>query len=295
MKPVSGTICPSRSPRLRFSPIFLSMSVRRPATGALTTRSSSLARVIFRLSVRLASWAWICGSWRRRSASWRALLAACKGRRQLVVIQLVMDHLTGLAGDQAGVGQVVAPRRRAGQAGDVVVDVGGGLLIGQTAVLQLFLVGLQLGDGLDQPALAVQHVQLQAGVTKLQQRLPGLDHVPGLGVHLLNLPALQGVQIDDVVRRDLAAQGGEVVEGPLFHRVDRDLGRRHPHAALTAAEEGVTGEAGQEQAGKDRPADGYAPHGPPGPLHLADPCPCSCGRSPSPSVCGEQAREGEVV
>lgn len=112
------------------------------------------------------------------------------------------------------------------QAHDVVLDAGGGLLVGEARVLQLPLVGLKLGDRLHEPAFPVEDLELQGGVAEPEQGLPGDDHVARLGEDLFDLTALQRVEIDHVAGNDLRPQDDEVMEDAGADRVDRDIGDR---------------------------------------------------------------------
>lgn len=124
----------------------------------------------------------------------------------------------------------------------------------------------------DQPALALEDVQFQFGVAEGEQRLAGRHHVAAARHHLLDLTALLGVEVDDIVRHHLASQRRQVVEHAPLDGVDGHAGRRHAHAALPGPQDarGEIGEDGQSEDHPDAQPDPPASPSRPGnrPIHV---------------------------
>jgi hypothetical protein len=153
-----------------------------------------------------------------------------QGQQLPVVVEFVVDLFVQVARDIALGQQGVAPLGDPLQPGDVVLDLGGRLFVGDAGVLQLLFVALELGDRLHQAALSVQHLQFQLGVAEPQQRLADGQHVAGLGKNLLHLAAFQRIEVDHVLRLGRRAQDNEIVEHAALDGSERDVLGRHAHA-----------------------------------------------------------------
>jgi len=101
--------------------------------------------------------------------------------------------------------ELIAPRERALQTDDVVIDLREGFLIGDAILLELGLIGLQLRDRLDQPPFPVEDVELELCIAQLHQRLTPGHSVPGLRKYPLHAAAFEGIQVYGVERHDGSA------------------------------------------------------------------------------------------
>jgi hypothetical protein len=150
------------------------------------------------------------------------------------VIELVLQRVAQLLrfGHQR-----LAPLQRAAQARDVVFDVGELLLVHEPILFELRLARLQLGDGLYQPRLAIEHRQLELGVRQPQQRLARLDDVARFDHHAFHAAAFDGIQVDGLARHDPRTQRDEIGEGAACHRRDAELPAFHAQVPLTVEQE----------------------------------------------------------
>ena len=114
------------------------------------------------------------------------------------------------------------PLRIALQPHHVVVDLGGGLLVGRPRVLELLLVGLQLGDAT--PRAAPSRSSTSSSSWVLRNRTsgwPAATTSPAWASTSLHLAAFQRVEVDHVAGDHLGPERDEVVEHAGLDRPDR--------------------------------------------------------------------------
>ncbi len=134
-------------------------------------------------------------------------------------------------------------------------------------LLQLGLVLLGDGQALRRHRLSLQHVELHVVVGELDHRLALGHPVSRLDQHLRHLAAQRRVDIEGVLRRDLALQRGEVVEHALADRLDGHVGERHAQGADRRSLHRHGDDDGQHQRAYDPGADH---HRRASPLRLGD-------------------------
>src|SRR4029079_15286130 len=122
------------------------------------------------------------------------LLAIALGLQRLQlheVIELILCGVTCFSRLELASSELLAARERALQTDDVVVDLRERFLVSDAVLFELRLVRLQLRDRLDEPALAVEHIELELRIGELDERLAGSDVVARLREHALDAAAFE--------------------------------------------------------------------------------------------------------
>ncbi len=146
------------------------------------------------------------------------------------MLQLVFDRrATVLRGEGAECLVVV---ERALESHDVVLDLRERLLIVDAILFELGFVGLKLSERFDEPAFAIEHIELELRVAQLDEGLAFGDGVARLREDAFDPAAFERVEIHRIHRDDVGSQRNEVVELRPLHFGDGQLVGLHSQRAL---------------------------------------------------------------